>query len=335
MEIYRCDKVVFMDNVCDTWAEGYADALIERNGRVRAFMELRVHHPESFWAKLALCGVEDVQVGIESFVQELLTLMNKGTRAKDNLLVQKWLKELGIRSSSNLITHHPKSTTGHVRETKAILREIPHLDRLHLSNFALLLGSPIDRELIPEERRRLVERTGIDLPASVRGYFTLKGEYEPPDRMLDDDAMAAWSDLEVWERRFRRELPDEPSMTVSRLGDVALVIDARTHQRKEFFLEGDSARVYELCHRGPTLAKLEKESGLGSASVQRVVTRFLDDGLLIAIGEHLVSLALRPRDELIRNIALAADQRGQRRAETVRAGEDGPLPLLNVIAGHP
>jgi len=75
-----------------------SEILIERKLRITAFMECRVHHPEVYWTKLALAGVEAIQVGIEALSPTLIRSMNKGTRAKQNLLVQKWLKELGIES---------------------------------------------------------------------------------------------------------------------------------------------------------------------------------------------------------------------------------------------
>ena len=59
--------IFFVDNVCDTWAERYSEQLLKRGLRYEAFMELRAHHPEPFWTKLALAGVNNIQIGVESF----------------------------------------------------------------------------------------------------------------------------------------------------------------------------------------------------------------------------------------------------------------------------
>ena len=56
--------IFFVDNVCDTWAERYAEQLLELGLRYDAFMELRAHHPETFWTKLALAGVNNIQIGV-------------------------------------------------------------------------------------------------------------------------------------------------------------------------------------------------------------------------------------------------------------------------------
>jgi radical SAM superfamily enzyme YgiQ (UPF0313 family) len=323
---HHCDRVAFMDNVCDTWAEKYAESLISRRMKIRAFMELRVHHPETFWTKLSLSGVEEVQVGIEAFVQDLLNLMNKGTHAEDNLLVHKWLKELGIQSSANLISHHPKSTVQHVVETKAILKEIPHLDRLSFSNFGLLLGSPIDNELSRDERRHLDERTGIDVPKQLRRYFTLKGEFEPPRRMCDHAAMDAWTELEKWEQRFFEKQAERPFMTVQRIDEALLVCDGRTKQIKEFYLEDKTAQIYELGHRGFTLPMLADKCELMSQDASSITNRLLDDGLLIRIGDHFISLALRSRDELIANVTrLSANGRQSEGRSAPLSGENTDL----------
>lgn len=299
---HRCDKVAFMDNVCDTWASQYADLLISRGMKIRAFMELRVHHPEIFWTKLALCGVEEVQVGVEAVVQDLLERMKKGTHAKDNLLVHKWLRELGIQSNSNLISHHPKSTLQHVRDTKEIVRAIPHLDRFTFSNFALLLGSPVDQELSAEQRRRLEERTPIRIPRAMRGYFTLKGEYNLPPHSYDRRVMDAWTELEAWENQSFRERTWEPFMTVRRVGEALLLQDGREKRMKEYCLDGATAEIYEQCHRGATVPKLAQACGLAPSETASITNQLLEDRLVTRIGDCLIALALRPRDELFGNL---------------------------------
>lgn len=299
---HRSSRIKFMDNVCDTWAERYADLLIERKIQITSFMECRVHHPEVFWTKLSLSGVELVQVGIEALSPALLRAMNKGTRAKQNLLVQKWLKELGIESLSNLISHHPKSTVQHVRETRRILELIPHFDRLDFSNLSLQIGTPLDRRLSPEERRQLSERQLFGLPKALDRHFVLKGEYEPPDAWFGKGVSEAWDDLIEWEERFFARCGDEAFMSAIHCGPQEIVIrDGRFGSVDEHYLEGESARVYQHCHLGATLESLSHELELPTAKVQVTLSRLMDRGLLAELEGFYISLALRPRDELVHN----------------------------------
>lgn len=324
---HRSPRVKFMDNVCDTWAERYAELLIERKIRIASFMECRVHHPEAFWTKLSLSGVELVQVGIEAFSPELIRAMNKGTRAKQNLLVQKWLKELGIESLSNLISHHPKSTLKHVEETKHVLRLIPHLDRLDFSPLGLLIGSPLDGRLSSEEKRQLEERQLFALPRSLDKYFVLKGEYEPPDNWFDRGVLDAWNKLIKWEEKFFRACGEDAFMSSTRYGSEEILIrDGRYGETKEYHLLGDTARLYNLCHQGATLETLSRDAELPTATIERSLSWLISRQLLVELDEFYIALALRPRDELIHNYIEGAIPRSSPPPKV----KESALPLYQV-----
>jgi hypothetical protein len=298
---HRTARVKFMDNVCDTWGEEYADRLIARKIRLTSFMECRVHHPERFWTKLSLAGVEMIQVGIEALSPSLLQAMNKGTRAKQNLLVQKWLKELGIESLSNLISHHPKSTLDHVAETRKIVELIPHLDRLDFSPLALLFNTPLDRKLTPEQRRSgLVERQPFSLPKSLDPYFVRKGEYEPPDEWFVDGVIEAWDGLIAWEETFRKRCGENASMVAARCSEEEILIsDRRYGSLEEHLVEGDDAYLYSLCHHGATLESLVNDLDLPLERVQAIAAALIERKVLVELEGCYIALALRPRDELV------------------------------------
>jgi len=299
---HRTGRVKFMDNVCDTWAEKYADLLIKRNIQIESFMECRVHHPEIFWTKLSLSGVKMVQVGIEALSPALIKAMKKGTTARQNLLVQKWLKELGIESLSNLITHHPKSTIADVRETKRVLQLIPHLDRLDFSNLALLIGTPLYKELKPHEIPALEERQPFALPKSLDKYFVLKGEYEPPDRCFRRGVNDAWDELIAWEDEFHEAVGEDAFLSATRYGAEAILIrDGRYGQVTEYHLYDAKACLYNLCHQGATLTSLNSETELSVDVIEKHLSWLIARKLLVKLDGFYISLALRPRDELIQN----------------------------------
>ncbi len=328
-------RVKFMDNVCDTWAEKYAELLMARKIRIAAFMECRVHHPETFWTKLSLSGVELVQVGIEALSPTLLQAMNKGTRAKQNLLVQKWLKELGIESLSNLISHHPKSTLRHVQETRQILRLIPHLERLSFSNLALLLGTPLDKLLDREERKRLQERQDFELPKSLDRYFVLKGEYEPPAKWFARGVITAWNRLIEWEERFAKARKFGTFMSSTYCDpEHILVRDGRYGKVRNHHLVGEAARIYDLCHQGAAVATLVRDTRLSVASVEENIAELIRKKLLTQLDGFYIALALRPRDELIHNCFAQMSQdrpQAQRDAKTAPAMPMEPVDRPNAL----
>lgn len=310
------DDVIFADAVCDTWAEDYADALIQQGRRIRAFMELRVHHPMGFWVKLAQAGVHEVQLGVEAVSQPLLSAMNKGTTVIQNVRATKLVAELGLRSMSNLITHHPKSTEADVAETQRVLAALGHLPPFALSRLLVSHDSPMYRELSPAQRTEL--EFGFDwLPPTWRARsFAKHLGYPYPAQWLGSALCQAWDDFTAWHEA--RQAPARAlSLTQRRLPDTAQgepvldLVDQRGPRLQRWRLEGDEAALYLAAHEGLTLDQLASACGLEAAHVQALAEGLLARGLCLQLGHHLLSLAMRPRDELL---ALALPPRRQPRA---------------------
>jgi radical SAM superfamily enzyme YgiQ (UPF0313 family) len=299
-EKYDTYRVQFLDNVCDTWAESYADSLIEKKLTMPAFMELRAHHPQSFWTKLALSGVAAVQIGIEMLAPELLKKIGKGTTVLQNVRVQKWLKELGIHSTSNLITHHPKSTLQDVQETLRILKLTPHLDPYTVSPFSLTLGSPLYYEFDNAERKKLRGMHWIRFPKALENHVIPNLGFATPEKWINRDVQKAWDGLVRWYKKYHEALDDDVNLTVFRLRDNKLLItDMRDGEIKQIELQNDEASVYDACHSGARPDAIAKQTGLPPERIQAVLARLTDQSLLLAVEGAYVSLALRPRDELI------------------------------------
>ena len=300
---HRVNFVNYVDNVCDTWAEQYAEDLIARRVRIPAWMELRVHHPEQFWTKLSLAGVSRIQVGLEALSPPLLKAMRKGTRVIANLRVQKYLAELGIQSLGMLITHHPRSTFEDVVETTRVLRATVHFQQPELSRFRLAAGSPLYRELTPEQRRELKPLRGIDTPASLRPWaveadFCMPAVWERPE--VDD----AWDELARWWDRFRVvETAARSELVVTECSDDGLWLQGRRGASHfEHIYDGRYAKIYLTCHHGASLEKLSSAVDLPEAFIEPAVRQLVDDGVLLAVDGQFLSLACRPRDELVRSV---------------------------------
>jgi hypothetical protein len=304
-ERYAVNFVHFADNVCDTWAEGYASALVARNLRVPALMELRSHHSESFWAKLALAGVSEIQIGVEAISGPLLANIGKGTWVYQNLRTQKYLAELGIAWStiSNLITHHPKSTVADAAQTRRVLELTPHFGLPNLSVFHLDPGSPLYNELTETEMQRGRPARRVNYPAVLEEY-AVERNWEMPDRWCDDAATAAWDRFTAWYEGFRHT-PGATSaaLRVVECGEQRLWIQGRRNGRfVEFAFDGAHAAVYAACHHAPKLDAIVEQVDLDRARVTEIVARLLAEQLLIFVDDRYLALALRPRDELVANL---------------------------------
>jgi radical SAM superfamily enzyme YgiQ (UPF0313 family) len=297
---YCKDEIVFADAVCNTWAEAYADRLIAANRPIAAFMEMRAHQPERFWTKLALSGVTDMQIGVEAVSSPLLKAMSKGTTVIQNLRAVKYLAELGLRSLSNLITYHPKSTVADVAETQRILTLTPHFPPFALSTFTISYASPIYNRLTEEERAAL-QRSFSWLPKQFQDWSFLHDlAYPFPLEWLQPDVRVAWSEFHTW---HEARPADDGALRVERHGAGLLHFsDTRGGHCRVMELSDDEESLYTFLHQGLTAPQAAAASGLPPERVNALLANLTHEGLLIEIEGYYLSLALRPRSELVANL---------------------------------
>jgi hypothetical protein len=304
---YRTSQVIFVDNVCDTWAEPYARMLVQRGIRQKFFMELRANHPEHFWTLLALAGLTNVQVGVEALSSPLLKATGKGTRVMDNLATHKYLSELGVWPTNLLITHHPASNAADIRETRRIVSQIPHWSPFLPTEFGVEPGSPLYEALSQEERAALRPTRCFRLPASLDRY-ALEYAYEMPERLNPGrDVMRAWSAfVRHYTREVARHRANGPRLDVVRIAPDTLRITDTRHGRMRYYdVSGDAARVYDACHAGVTLDAVARTTGLSRETITATLERFLRLKLVLRVDDAYLSLALRSRDELVRRFFVA------------------------------
>jgi radical SAM superfamily enzyme YgiQ (UPF0313 family) len=306
---YRTSRVVFVDNVCDAWAGDYARMLVRGGIRQRMFMELRADHPEPFWTLLSLAGVEGVQVGVEALSAPLLRAIGKGTRVIHNLAAQKYLSELGIFPNNLLITHHPASTLADVRETRRILAQVPHWSAFYPNEFLLEPGSRLFAGLGRHARASLKQTRAFRLPPGADRYaleytFEIPASLRPPR-----DVTRAWSAFtRQYEGTLARHEASQPRLEVARVApDMLRVTDTRSGRVRVHDFSGDAAKIYDACHAGLTLGGISRATGLSTDAVRAGLARFVRLKLVLRVEEWHLSLALRPRDELLRRFFAAPE----------------------------
>lgn len=296
-EKHKPGQVFFTDNVCDTWARDYANDFIANKVKIPAMMDLRAHHSQQYWTRLALAGLQNIQIGVESFSENLLIKMNKGTTALQNIKAQKHFKELGIRSLSNLITHHPKSTLEDVKETRRILEYISHYDELKCSEFRLDYGSPLYEGLSLAQRKNIKPNLLIHWPKQYVEYVIGRSYYLPQEIALNKKVAKAWD--RFTNRHLEKDYSKDQLM-VHRMGKNQLhIYDNRQGFDKDFYLEGKEAQVYDVCHQGLKISRICEITGIGIDEVLQYLKKFIKKKIILRIQDSYLSVALRPRDELI------------------------------------
>ncbi|MDJ0821793.1 MAG: radical SAM protein, partial [Paracoccaceae bacterium] len=298
---YPAGKVYFTDNVCDTWAEDYADALIAGGQRVRSHMQLRAHHPPSFWIKLALSGVEVVQIGVEALSAPLLSVISKGTKPVQNVRSLKLLAELGINctDASNIITHHPRSTLADVAETRRVLEAILHFGTFSMVPFALVPGAPIYEELSREEKDQLRIDPRVPLPGALSSYLVEK-HMTKPTHWRDPERDEAWDAVVTW--YFAEKAKETGGSGLRLLESTPEQVWLQGYQAGRFteiVLDGLDAAIVDACHEGPSTEQLAGTLGLTTAELMPMLDGLAELGILLAIGGHYLTVALRSRDTVL------------------------------------
>jgi hypothetical protein len=238
--------------------------------------------------------------------------MRKGCTALDNLLSLKRLKEMNITSRSNLLIAHPGSSLADIQETRRVLHLIPHLAPLRLSHFALTRGSPLYKQLPKAERDclrpiRLTAHHGRHLyPPELRkdamGCLGSGLNFDLPRSLRPAPSVSrAWARFaDQYERQAETQEKNPCNLTVQRLAPGSLhLFDSRYGRRNECFLKGEQAAIYEACHAGLTADEIQRQTGCSKRVVAQTVEMMTRNKLMIHVDGHFLSLALRPRDQLI------------------------------------
>ncbi|MGZ3708523.1 MAG: hypothetical protein ACXWPM_06870, partial [Bdellovibrionota bacterium] len=258
------------------------------------------HHPEKFWTKLATAGLWAAQIGIEALSSELLIKIGKGTRVIQNLMAQKYLCELGVSSQSNLITHHPKSTLADIEETKRVLLATPHFPELNLCHFRLGEESPIFEALSAEEKSNLKLFSDGKIAGQLPEFASDWGYELPESLKLSPELHEAWDEFLHWYKTvYRRAISEKTHLTVKRRSEGRLTVtDARGPKLQVIELEGTRARLYDHCHKA---SRREELLGLGwdEATLDSDLSFLTASNLLIEVDQAFLSLALRPKSELL------------------------------------
>jgi radical SAM superfamily enzyme YgiQ (UPF0313 family) len=295
-------NIQFSDNLCDVWISEFCDLLLQNKIVVPDLgVDLRAIHDEEFYVKLSLIGCTQLQVGVEALSGPLLQKMNKGTTLLHNVQSMKYLQEVNIKNGGNLITDHPGSDVGDIKQTKEILVTLSHLGKFDLTNYTLAEHSTIYNSLSPFERKNLKQINVIKMPPEAFEFFT-DDPLLPSSRDISAKVKRAWSEFKRW---YEGRNTEAFYLNVCRVSvGTILIKDSRFGKIEEHVYSGDAERVYTQCHKGQTVEQLNKETGIGASNVQKILDSFVKKRLMISSNGRYLSIALRPKEELINNYYL-------------------------------
>jgi len=135
--------------------------ILKRNLAVELMIDARAQAVDrDLFSLLKDAGVVDCLIGVESGVDRILKLYNKGMTVKDNLKAIQVLKELGISLNLAFIMIDPRMTFEELKENYRFLKENDIVTSYSLKTWLWPLhGTPLVRQL---KSQRLVTRDGLE-----------------------------------------------------------------------------------------------------------------------------------------------------------------------------
>jgi len=121
-------EIQVVDNILDMrYFNDFLPALAASDLEVELFYETKANLKKEQVRALRDAGVTQIQPGIESFSDNVLTLMRKGVTALQNIQLLKWCTELGVRPYWNVLWGFPGEPPDDYRRMADIVPLLTHL----------------------------------------------------------------------------------------------------------------------------------------------------------------------------------------------------------------
>ena len=264
------------------------------------FTELRANTPSSLLRKMKQAGVDRVQVGIEALSSRLLSKMNKGVRAIDNLNMMKQCEAAGIVNMSNMMLHFPSSDSDDIQETLRTLDFVRWYHPLKTVSFWLGLESPVYRFARqfhisatfnhPNLKKLFPKPVAAALRFIIQGY---RGDRTRQQQL--------WRPVEMKVRQWhndyfsmQRRTGGKPALTL-RDGGRFLMISQRFPDQAtaEHRITGISADIYRFCYKPRRLEQIaDKFASHRSEEIQSFLKGMVEKRLMFDEQDCYLSLAM-------------------------------------------
>ena len=303
-----------VDNILDmAYHKTLLPALAADTRMRRIFYEIKANISRAQVAALVDAGITWVQPGIESLHSEVLALMDKGIQGWQNVQLLKWARALGLRLSWSVLWGFPGEKDDWYEDMAQWLPALTHLPppaatpRVRFDRYSVYheRASQLGLILFPLGTLSLVYPAGPGDLDSLAYFFTTEPN-SGPLRVIATLNEAVTSNPGI--RAVTQAVRDWaaahrggklPVLAMEDRAGVLEITDTRACARTpRQLLTGLARAVLLACDDAPRPARLagivSREAGLAASpdEIDAVVRRLLDDRLVLAMDDRLVSLVL-------------------------------------------
>lgn len=304
-------SVAFVDNLIPLKTAAPVFEQLARSGKdYRLFCEIRAGTYRSLLEKMKRAGVIDLQIGIEALSTRLLTKLNKGITAIENLQIMKLCEELDLVNSSNLIIGFPGSDRQDVEETLHSLEYALPFRPMRAVEFWLGLGSPVWRYPNSFGLQAVFNHPNWSIllpPAAVKQIPLMIQAYRGDRTIQKKRWKPVRKKVAEWKKNYEalHYRSNAAPILSYRDGKDFLIIRQRRPNAEPMShrLVGASRQIYLFCEQPRSLVDILKEfPSLNEGQVRSFLAMMVDKKLAFSENRHYLSLAIpaHPRSTVSR-----------------------------------
>ena len=281
-------------------------ALAARPIEAEIFYEIKAGLGKEHLQLLCSAGITRIQVGIESFSDDVLALMHKGTRGLDNIALLKWCAELGIAPTWLLLWGIPGEPPEDYARMAALVPRLAHLPppargmRMRLERFSPSF-----------EQRDAIGLVGVEPRPGYRHVYPLARDVLFNLAYYFDYGYGDGRDVAAYTAPLARAVEDwklaypRAQLVMNDEGDALRVIDTRPAARsREHRLTGLARVLLRACD-GVTrtdallaLAAHHVGAPVSSAQLELELGALADAALVITEHDRHLALPVDPFERL-------------------------------------
>lgn len=242
---------------------------------------------DDYMRTMSECGWKAVQVGIESYSDELLKQMGKGTRLVHLLRFYSLCAKYGIDIQGNLLQYHPKETPADVKRNLNILRLTSHFVLPELQPYYVAEGSQLCKNFDERSHKlHVLGRYRVLYPKMIRSKLHFVYRYFPKKR----DTTYLWNSIDKLLKRLSKR---KIELSYVDDGTRLTIYDSRFRYVRNFTLKGLEREIIRKCTKAMSLEEICGMFGMMSKKeIKQAIGRLIDIKLLLAIDKKYVNLTM-------------------------------------------
>ncbi|MBM4136012.1 MAG: radical SAM protein [Nitrospira sp.] len=246
--------------------------------------------------------ISKFQIGIETFSDRILQLMNKGVTVLKNVEVIKTAAELGVPVQSNLFTCYPKMTTADLLENLRTMDLITHL--LVYENIQIFPGEfylPTDCPIFMNSESYGLKKGSESIFSYVFEDFPMHSysNYPYPYQFDNDEEQFRMSSLirrKVEE--IKNKSPKDNSMIYEQSSNGFQIKACRDGQCTTHTLDAREKEIYlSAIEKIQEIGTVSEKSGIPLADVYSILDDFEGKGLILYSPDRISFLSLATKNK--------------------------------------